>query len=238
MILPVFGTAAVKKTATLRLVLDTVRDALVAHAEGRTSVPPPLHMDFPETDRDCHVKAGWITGATDFTVKIATGFYRNPALGLPANHGLVCVVSARTGQVRALLDDRGLLTAWVPPPRARSSPMPWPGPARRRHPGRLRHRRTGPPPGDLAGQTPPGQRGARPRPQPAQSRRPVQRPQSARPACPADFGTTGGHRRPRHIVDGTGSVTRPAVRRGGGRPESRRSSPRRRGRRTTPAGRR
>lgn len=129
MILPVFGTAAVKKTATLRLVLDTVRDALVAHAEGRTSVPPPLHMDFPETDRDCHVKAGWITGATDFTIKIATGFYRNPALGLPVNHGLVCVVSARTGQVRALLDDRGLLTAWVPPPRARSSPMPWPGPA-------------------------------------------------------------------------------------------------------------
>ncbi|MCX5345371.1 ornithine cyclodeaminase family protein [Streptomyces atratus] len=112
MTLPVFGTAAVKKTATLQLVLDTVRDALVAHAEGRTSVPPPLHMDFPETDGDCHVKAGWITGATDFTVKIATGFYRNPALGLPANHGLVCVVSARTGQVRALLDDRGLLTAW------------------------------------------------------------------------------------------------------------------------------
>ncbi|MFE7396521.1 ornithine cyclodeaminase family protein [Streptomyces sp. NPDC057557] len=112
MTLPVIDTAAIKKTATLQLVLDTVRDALVAHAEGRTSVPTPLHMDLPETDGDCHVKAGWITGATDFTVKIATGFYRNPALGLPTNHGLVCVVSARTGQVRALLDDRGLLTAW------------------------------------------------------------------------------------------------------------------------------
>ncbi|MFD7497217.1 ornithine cyclodeaminase family protein [Streptomyces sp. NPDC059832] len=112
MTLAVFDTAAIKKTATLQLVLDTVRDALVAHAEGRTSVPTPLHMDLPEADGDCHVKAGWITGATDFTVKIATGFYRNPALGLPTNHGLVCVVSARTGQVRALLDDRGLLTAW------------------------------------------------------------------------------------------------------------------------------
>ncbi|MFH8553337.1 ornithine cyclodeaminase family protein [Streptomyces celluloflavus] len=110
--LAVFDTAAIKKTASSQLVLDTVRDALIAHAEGRTSVPPPLHLDFPETDGDCHVKAGWITGATDFTVKIATGFYRNPALGLPTNHGLVCVVSAHTGQVRALLDDRGLLTAW------------------------------------------------------------------------------------------------------------------------------
>ncbi|MEU6997936.1 hypothetical protein [Nonomuraea sp. NPDC046570] len=112
MTLPVFDTAAITKAATSQLVLDTIRDALIAHAEGRTIVPPPLHMDFPEAEGDCHVKAGWITGATDFTVKIATGFYGNPRLGLPSNHGLVCVVSARTGQVRALLDDRGLLTAW------------------------------------------------------------------------------------------------------------------------------
>ncbi|MEU1629454.1 NAD(P)-binding domain-containing protein [Streptomyces sp. NPDC020096] len=112
MTLPVFDTAAIKKAASPQLVFDTVREALIAHAEGRTSVPPPLHMDFPEADGDCHVKAGWITGATDFTIKIATGFYGNPGLGLPSNHGLVCVVSARTGQVRALLDDRGLLTAW------------------------------------------------------------------------------------------------------------------------------
>jgi ornithine cyclodeaminase/alanine dehydrogenase-like protein (mu-crystallin family) len=112
MTLPVFDLAAVKKAAASQLVLDTVRDALIAHAEGRTIVPPPLHMDFPKADGDCHVKAGWIADATDFTIKIATGFYRNPALGLPTNHGLVCVVSARTGQIRALLDDRGLLTAW------------------------------------------------------------------------------------------------------------------------------
>ncbi|MFC9228524.1 ornithine cyclodeaminase family protein [Streptomyces decoyicus] len=112
MTLPVFDAAAIERAVTPRLVLDTVRAALVAHAEGRTSVPPPLHLDFPEADGDCHVKAGRIAGAADFTVKIATGFYGNPALGLPANHGLVCVVSARTGAPRALLDDRGLLTAW------------------------------------------------------------------------------------------------------------------------------
>ncbi|WP_030981124.1 ornithine cyclodeaminase family protein [Streptomyces sp. NRRL S-1813] len=112
MTLPVFDAAAIERAVTSRLVLDTVRAALIAHAEGRTSVPPPLHLDFPEADGDCHVKAGRITGAADFTVKIATGFYGNPARGLPANHGLVCVVSARTGQPRALFDDRGLLTAW------------------------------------------------------------------------------------------------------------------------------
>lgn len=112
MTLPVFDRTAIEGAVTTQLVLDTVRDALIAHAEGRTSVPPPLHMAFPEADGDCHVKAGWITGAANFTVKIATGFYGNPVLGIPSNHGLVCVVSARTGQMRALLDDRGLLTAW------------------------------------------------------------------------------------------------------------------------------
>ncbi|MCX4721864.1 ornithine cyclodeaminase family protein [Streptomyces virginiae] len=112
MTLPVFDLTAIERTVTSRLVLDTVQDGLIAHAEGRTGVPPPLHMAFPEADGDCHVKAGWITGATDFTVKIATGFYSNSALGIPSNHGLVCVVSARTGQMRAVLDDRGLLTAW------------------------------------------------------------------------------------------------------------------------------
>ncbi|MFD7499043.1 ornithine cyclodeaminase family protein [Streptomyces sp. NPDC059832] len=54
----------------------------------------------------------WITDTPDFTVKIATDFYRNPAAGLPTNHGLVCVVSARTGQIRTILADQGLLTAW------------------------------------------------------------------------------------------------------------------------------
>ncbi|MCX4870959.1 hypothetical protein OHU11_04325 [Streptomyces sp. NBC_00257] len=53
---------------------------------------------------------------------------------MPTNHGLVCVVSAHTGQIRAILDDQGLLTAWrtaapgAPPPRALWQPTPWPGP--------------------------------------------------------------------------------------------------------------
>ncbi|WP_328960457.1 ornithine cyclodeaminase family protein [Streptomyces virginiae] len=111
--LPVFDTGAIETAATSRMVLDTVRDALIAHAEGRTSVPPPLHMDFPQANGDCHVKAGWITDTADFTVKIATGFYGRPGSGMPSHHhGLVCVISADTGQIQAVLNDRGLLTAW------------------------------------------------------------------------------------------------------------------------------
>jgi ornithine cyclodeaminase/alanine dehydrogenase-like protein (mu-crystallin family) len=112
MTIPVLSLKAIEEVADPTIILDTVRAALIAHAEGRTTVPPPLHLDFPEADGDCHVKAGLITGADEFTVKIASGFYRNPEQGIPSNQGLVCVLSARTGQVRAILDDRGRLTAW------------------------------------------------------------------------------------------------------------------------------
>lgn len=109
---PVLGFEAIEEAARPSLVLDTVRAALIAHGQGRTVVPPPFHLVFPEADGDCHVKAGWITGDDDFAVKIASSFYSNSVLGLPTNHGLVCVLSARTGRIRAVLDDRGMLTAW------------------------------------------------------------------------------------------------------------------------------
>ncbi|MFD1939824.1 ornithine cyclodeaminase family protein [Nonomuraea mangrovi] len=112
MTVPVLGLEALEAAARPETVFETVRAALIAHAEDRTTVPAPLHLDFPQAGGDCHVKAGWITGDDDFVVKIVSGFYRNPDRGLPTNHGLVCVVSALTGQVRAVLDDRGRLTAW------------------------------------------------------------------------------------------------------------------------------
>jgi ornithine cyclodeaminase/alanine dehydrogenase-like protein (mu-crystallin family) len=112
MTVPVLSLEAIEAVADPGIVLDTVGAALIAHAEGSTVAPPPIHMAFPEADGDCHVKAGWVTGADDFVVKIASGFYRNPARGLPTNHGVVCLLSAHTGRVRAVLDDRGRLTAW------------------------------------------------------------------------------------------------------------------------------
>ncbi|MFF7215123.1 ornithine cyclodeaminase family protein [Streptomyces sp. NPDC008238] len=112
MSVPVLGPEEIEAAARPGLVLDAVRTALIAHAAGRTTVPPPTHLTFPAADGDCHVKTGWIDGSDDFTVKIASGFYRNPDRGEPVNHGLVCVISAHTGRVRAVLDDGGRLTAW------------------------------------------------------------------------------------------------------------------------------
>jgi ornithine cyclodeaminase/alanine dehydrogenase-like protein (mu-crystallin family) len=102
----------IELAATPNRVFEAVRAALIAHAEARTQVPPPTHLLFPQCDGDAHVKAGYIVGAPTFTVKVATGFYSNHKLGLPSNHGLYVVASSQTGEVLAILDDYGWLTAW------------------------------------------------------------------------------------------------------------------------------
>jgi len=93
-------------------IFDIVRTALIAHSDKLTTVPAPVHLTFPDVEGDSHIKAGYINGARDFAVKVASGFYRNFHRGLPSNQGLMCVFDATTGEVRAVLDDGGQLTAW------------------------------------------------------------------------------------------------------------------------------
>lgn len=93
-------------------VLAAVRDALIAQADGRVQSPLPGQLQFRSPPGDCHIKYGHLAGSPSFVIKIATGFYENPARGLPANDGLVVVLDATTGTPRILFQDEGWLTAW------------------------------------------------------------------------------------------------------------------------------
>ncbi len=105
MTLPVIGLDAIARVATPEVVFAAVRDALVAHAEGRTSVPAPMVLEFPDHAGDCHVKAGYVDGSPYFVVKVASTF-------ASVNNGLMLVVDATTGAPAAVLADEGMLTAW------------------------------------------------------------------------------------------------------------------------------
>jgi ornithine cyclodeaminase/alanine dehydrogenase-like protein (mu-crystallin family) len=107
----VIGPDEIRAAAPPADMLDAVRAALIAHAEGRTIVPAPIHLAFPDADGDAHVKAGMVAGSDTFTVKLATGFYANPVRGLPSTGGALIVASAHAGDILAVLDDRGWLTA-------------------------------------------------------------------------------------------------------------------------------
>jgi ornithine cyclodeaminase len=103
--LPVLGLAEITGAATPEVIFAAVRGALIAHAEGRTSVPPPMVLEFPDHAGDCHVKAGHVAGSPHFAVKIASTF-------ASVNNGLILVVDATTGAPAAVLADEGMLTAW------------------------------------------------------------------------------------------------------------------------------
>jgi ornithine cyclodeaminase len=98
--------AALDKEAAI----TAVAEAFVTLHRGAGQLTPVGHLTFPGASGDCHVKAGYLAGDEVFVVKVATGFYRNPERGLPVGGGFVAVISARTGEVAALLHDQGQLT--------------------------------------------------------------------------------------------------------------------------------
>ena len=79
-----------------------------AYSAGRCNVPPvgELVMDKGEV----HIKYGCIAGDDHYVVKIASGFYGNPALGLPSGNGTMLVFAQATGVLETVLLDEGHLT--------------------------------------------------------------------------------------------------------------------------------
>lgn len=96
-------------------VISAVREAFVQHASGEIDTPTPLQMLFGDRPGDltgdCHVKTASSSSLPYFCIKVATGFYGNPSLGLEVNNGLLLLLSSKTGQPLALLQDEGFLTA-------------------------------------------------------------------------------------------------------------------------------
>ncbi|MEM9524630.1 MAG: ornithine cyclodeaminase family protein [Pseudomonadota bacterium] len=87
-----------------------IENAYRALSRGAVNNPAVGHIVFPEEDGDCHIKYGHIRGDAVFVIKIATGFPRNARFGLPNGNGLSVVLSAVTGEVRAVLHDEMKLT--------------------------------------------------------------------------------------------------------------------------------
>lgn len=79
-------------------------------ARGEAMITPVGHLEFPQAPGDCHIKSAHIAGDDTFVVKVATGFYANPRLGLESSNGFMALMSARTGEMLCLLHDRGRLT--------------------------------------------------------------------------------------------------------------------------------
>ncbi|QRM30968.1 ornithine cyclodeaminase family protein [Microvirga sp. VF16] len=59
---------------------------------------------------EVHIKYGYLTSGDTYVIKIASGFWNNPARGLSSSDGLLLVFKRETGELAAVLNDRGRLT--------------------------------------------------------------------------------------------------------------------------------
>ncbi|KPJ60306.1 MAG: ornithine cyclodeaminase [Latescibacteria bacterium DG_63] len=91
--------------------LDLVSDieaGFVALSAKRAVVPPVgellLHAG------EVHIKYGYLKEDEYYVIKIASGFYGNPQIGLPSSNGLMLLFSQRTGELMSILLDEGHLT--------------------------------------------------------------------------------------------------------------------------------
>ncbi len=87
-----------------------VENAFRALATLPVAMPPILRLDIHEHRGEVDVKSAYVPGIDGFAVKISSGFFDNPKLGLPSGGGMMVLLSAKTGVVEALLLDNGYLT--------------------------------------------------------------------------------------------------------------------------------
>ncbi len=90
--------------------VPAIEEAFVAYSAGRAVVPPVGELLFENPPGEVHIKYGYLRDGAHFVVKVASGFYGNPALGLPSGDGLMLMFEQRTGRPVATLVDRARLT--------------------------------------------------------------------------------------------------------------------------------
>ena len=89
--------------------LTQVENAFTWLAEGKVAMPPVMHIEV-DAQSDVDIKSAYVRGLDAFAVKLASGFFNNPSLGLQSSSGMMVLMSAKTGFCEAVLLDNGYLT--------------------------------------------------------------------------------------------------------------------------------
>ena len=90
--------------------IPIIENAFKSLSEGQTVMPPILRLDIKKYHGESDVKAAYIEGLDSFAIKVASGFFNNPSLGLPSSNGLMILLDSKTGVLKSVLLDKGYLT--------------------------------------------------------------------------------------------------------------------------------
>ena len=73
-------------------------------------IPPVGEMLFENPPGELHIKYGYLKSGKFYVVKLASGFYQNPQIGLSSSQGMMLLFDQNTGVVKGVLLDNGYLT--------------------------------------------------------------------------------------------------------------------------------
>ena len=90
--------------------IPIIEEAFVSLSKGSVMMPPIMRIDIKKYHGESDIKAAYIEGLDSFAIKIASGFFDNPKLGLPSSNGLMVLLDSQTGIVKSVLLDEGYLT--------------------------------------------------------------------------------------------------------------------------------
>jgi len=89
-------------------IIPQIEKGFQAYSEGRVIVPPIGEMILDKGE--VHIKYGFVKKDEYYVIKVASGFYDNPGIGLPSSNGLMLLYRQATGELVSILLDEGYLT--------------------------------------------------------------------------------------------------------------------------------
>jgi len=90
--------------------IAAVERGFAALGRGEAELPDPMVLELRAQQAEVHVKGAHLAGGRHIALKVATGFYRNRARGLPSGDGMFLLLDADTGVPAVLLEEHGYLT--------------------------------------------------------------------------------------------------------------------------------
>jgi ornithine cyclodeaminase len=100
----------IKQRIDVPKMIQAIEDGFVLYSEDKVVVPPVGFLHFDQPPGDVHIKYGYVKGDDVYVLKMASGFYNNPDLGLGVADGLILVFSQQTGHLKLILHDECWLT--------------------------------------------------------------------------------------------------------------------------------
>ncbi|MBA3815645.1 MAG: deaminase [Parachlamydiaceae bacterium] len=106
----IYSKTEIERAIDIPSLMQEMENGLRWASHGKAINAPVSFMHFESPKGDVHIKSGAFLDGEMYVVKIASGFYENPLLGLSSSNGAMILFSQKTGELIAILLDEGRLT--------------------------------------------------------------------------------------------------------------------------------